>query len=359
MNKMSKIVPDEAVEVAPPAKWRWLVMLSVPLIIVIGALYFWFTSGRTVTTDNAEVGAPVVTISTEVGGKIFEVDVHENQRVNPGDVLFKLDPAPYQIALLEAQAALGNARMSVAELQGTAASKDADAANKAAAIQSTTAQVALAAETFRRQTDLMNKGFTTRAQLDAARSALASAKAALVAAKADTQSAQAAAVAARAKLGVNTDGVPPAVAAAQAMVEKAQLDLSRTVIRAPIAGRVAQSDKLQIGNNVLQALPEVSIVGDGGYWIDANFKETQLAKLRIGQPADVEIDAIPDTVFHARVSGIGAGTGSQFSLLPAQNATGNWVKVTQRVPVRLTLLDPPKQPLAAGWSATVTVHVAH
>ena len=359
MNEMSKIAPEAATAVASPTRRPWALMLSIPLLIVVVAAYFWLTSGRTVTTDNAEVGAPVVTISSEVGGKIIEVDVHENQPVKPGDVLFKLDPAPFQIALLEAQAALGNAQMSVSELKGTAASKDADAANKAAAIQSTAAQVALARETFRRQTDLMAKGFTTRAQLDAARSALASAQAAQVAAVADTQSARASAAAARSKLGVDVNGVPPSVAAAQAMVEKAKLDLSRTIIRAPIAGIVTQSDKLQIGNNVLQALPEVSIVGSGGYWVDANFKETQLAKLRIGQPADVEIDAIPGKTFCARVSGIGAGTGSQFSLLPAQNATGNWVKVTQRVPVRLVLCDPPGQPLAAGWSATVTVHVAH
>jgi membrane fusion protein (multidrug efflux system) len=359
MNEMSKILPEAATEVVRPKRRPWLLMLSVPLLIVVIAAYFWLTSGRTVTTDNAEIGAPVVTISAEVSGKIVEVDVHENQHVKPGDVLFKLDPAPYQIALLEAQAALGNAKMSVSELKGTAASKDADASNKAAAIQSTAAQVALARETFRRQSDLMAKGFTTRAQLDAARSGLVSAQAAHVAAVADTESARASATAARAKLGVDVNGVPPTVASAQAMVEKAQLDLSRTIIRAPIAGTVTQSDKLQIGNNVLQALPEVSVVGNGNYWVDANFKETQLAQLRIGQTADVEIDAIPGKTFCARVSGIGAGTGSQFSLLPAQNATGNWVKVTQRVPVRLVLCDAPRQPLAAGWSATVTVHVAH
>ncbi len=359
MNEMSKIEAEQA-EVFVPAKRRpWALMLSVPLLIMAVAGYFWFTSGRTVSTDNALIGAPVVTISSEVSGKIIEVDVHENQRVQPGDVLFKLDPAPFQIAVLEAEAALGNAKLTVGESRGNAASKDADAQNKTAHIQSTQAQVALARETYRRQADLMARGFTTRAQLDAARSALSSAQAAQEAAMADAQSARASAQAARAKLGVDVNGVSPGVAAAAAMVDKARLDMSHTIVRAPIAGIVAQSDKLQVGNNVLQALPQVSIVGNGGYWIDANFKETQLAKIRIGQPADVEIDAIPDKVFKARVSGIGAGTGAQFSLLPAQNATGNWVKVTQRVPVRLTLLEAPGQPLAAGWSATVTIHVAH
>jgi membrane fusion protein (multidrug efflux system) len=146
--------------------------------------------------------------------------------------------------------------------------------------------------------------------------------------------------------------------AAMAMLEKARLDLRRTEIHAPIGGRVTQTDRLQPGNMALQAFPSLSIVGGGDYWIEANFKETQLSKIRMGQAATVEIDAIPGKVFQARVSSIGAGTGSQFSMLPAQNATGNWVKVTQRVPVRLQLLDKPDRPLVAGWSAEVKVQVA-
>jgi membrane fusion protein (multidrug efflux system) len=147
------------------------------------------------------------------------------------------------------------------------------------------------------------------------------------------------------------------VAAAIAERDKAALDLQRTDIRAPEGGRISQSDKLLPGNMAFIGLPSVSIVSEQDTWIEANFKETQLAKIRVGQPAKVSIDAIPGKSYKARVTGIGAGTGSQFSLLPAQNATGNWVKVTQRVPVRLRLEEVPDRPLVAGWSANVTVDV--
>jgi membrane fusion protein (multidrug efflux system) len=359
MNEMSKIVAEAELEIGKPAKSRWVLMLSVPLILLAGAAYFWLTSGKTVSTDNAQIGAPVVTVSSEVSGKIIGAYVQENQHVNPGDLLFRIDPAPFRIALLQAQAALGNARLNINEMAGMASSKGADAESKDAMISAAQSRVTLAHETYQRQADLMQRGFTTRAQLDAARSGLLSAQASVVQAAADKRSAQASAMAARAKLGANTQGLNPAVAAATALVEKAQLDLSRTEVRAPIAGIVTHADKLQLGNNVMQSLSEVTLVGDGGYWVEANFKETQLGKLRLGQPADIQIDAIPDKVFKARVSGIGAGTGSQFSMLPAQNANGNWVKVTQRVPVRLSFIDKPDQVLAAGWSAIVTVHIAH
>jgi membrane fusion protein (multidrug efflux system) len=195
----------------------------------------------------------------------------------------------------------------------------------------------------------MARGFTTRASYDAAKHALS-------AAIADRASASATATATRAELGTG-GGVHPLVAAAIAMRDKAALDLKRTDIRAPEGGRVSQSDKLLAGNMAFTGLPSVSIVSDQDTWIEANFKETQLAKIRVGQPAEVTIDAIPGKHYRAHVTGIGAGTGSQFSLLPAQNATGNWVKVTQRVPVRLRLDEAPDRQLVAGWSANVTVDV--
>jgi membrane fusion protein, multidrug efflux system len=358
MNEMSKIQPDTAVPVKSAAgRWTW--MLSVPLLIVAVALYVWLTSGKTVSTDNAMVGAPVVTVAPEITGKIIEVAVAENQHVQLGDLLFRIDPEPFRIEMMQADAALGSARVSINEMSGTASSKFADSASKAAMVGAKSSGVALARENFDRQAALLKRGFTTRARVDEAQSALVSARAAEAAAQADRQSAVAAALAARARLGSGGEGTQPMVASAQAMRAKAQLELSRTEIRAPIAGIVTQTDRLQPGNMATQMLPVMSVVGTSGYWIEANFKETQLAKIRIGQSAEVEIDAVPGRTFRARVSGIGAGTGSEFSLLPAQNATGNWVKVTQRVPVRLTLLEKPDRPLVAGWSARVTVTVAH
>jgi membrane fusion protein (multidrug efflux system) len=159
-------------------------------------------------------------------------------------------------------------------------------------------------------------------------------------------------------LGLSQGGGHPQVEAAIAMREKAALDLKRTEIRSPVDGIVSQTDRLSVGAMAAQMLPNVSVVGGGGYWVEANFKETQLSKIRVGQPAEVEFDAIPGRSFKARVASIGAGTGSEFSILPAQNATGNWVKVTQRVPVRLSLDEKPDRPLVAGWSAHVTVRVA-
>jgi membrane fusion protein, multidrug efflux system len=364
LNKVTNIAVDEpvmAVPAVPKSRARGVriaAMLSVPLIILGVGLWYWLTSGRTVSTDNAQIDAPTVSIAPEVSGRIVEAPVKENAVVKAGDLLFAIDPAPYRIALLQAEAAMATARVGYAQLEGTATSKSADIAAKSADIAAAAARVRLAQQTLGRQEELMRRGFTTRAQLDAARAALTAAQESQAAAIAQRQVAQATAASAQAALGTTAAGVPPALAAAMAQREKAQLDLSRTQIRAPIGGRVTQTDRLQVGNMATLALPVVSVVGMGDYWISANFKETQLAKIRVGQQAKIEIDAIPGRKFAARVTGIGAGTGSQFSLLPAQNATGNWVKVTQRVPVRLQFTEPVDRPLVAGWSATVTVTVA-
>ncbi len=365
MNDMSKIDSAAAEPVAHDAapsvekKRRshlWL-MFSLPLLLGAAGLYFWLTSGATVSTDNAAVGAPIVTISSEISGRIVAVGAKENQRVKAGDMLFRIDPRPFQIALLQAQAQMGNARLSVNQAVSTADSRTADVSTRSADIAAAVSGVTLAQENFVRQSALFKRGFTTRASLDQARAGLTAAQQGQAAAVSQRQASIATASAARAMLGVDVTGHSPQVTAAMAMIEKARLDLDRAVVRSPIDGIVTQADRLQLGNTATQALPMLSIVGGGEQWIEANFKETQLAKIRIGQAATVEIDAIPGKKFRARVTSIGAGTGSEFSLLPPQNATGNWVKVTQRVPVRLMLIDKPGRPLVAGWSTDVSVRV--
>ncbi len=349
MNQMRRIdgeEPSETMVLAPPAParpwWRLPLMLLVPLLVVAAGLWMWATGGRTVSTDNAQVNAHVVSVAPEVSGRIIEVDVVENQHVNRGDVLYRIDPAPYRIALEQADAAVGAARVQVAQLQGGYSSKVADIGSKAS-------DVALAQQNFDRQKILLGQGFTTRANYDAAR-------AALDAAQAQRSVAQADAGAARALLQNGGTGGHPQIEAALAARDKAALDLSRTVVRAPMAGTISQSDKLNVGAIAVQMLSNVSVVGSD-YWIEANFKETQLGRIGVGQRATVKLDAIGGRTLAAHVIGVGSGTGAQFSLLPAQNATGNWVKVTQRVPVRIKLDEAPGRALVAGWSAHVTVHL--
>lgn len=346
MNEMTTIAADDAAELTASRNrpwWRLPLMLSVPLLILAVGLWLWLTGGRTVSTDNAQVGADIISISPEVGGRIIEVAVRENQRVKKGDLLFLIDPEPYRIALAQADAAVGNARIQVNELSSNFTSKEADIGAMASDAQ-------LAQENFNRQKDLLAKGFTTRAAYDQARAALASAQAKRAVAAADAKAAQA-------LLGASSKGMHPQVAAAIAARDKAALDLSRTEIRAPTGGVIVQVDKLQPGSLAIASLTSATLVAGGHYWVDANFKETQLANVRVGQRAEIEFDAMGGQECAAHVASIGSGTGSQFSMLPAQNATGNWVKVTQRVPVRLQLDCTPDRPLVAGSSADVTVYV--
>lgn len=345
MNFVRKIDHDmaDAEPVGKERRWlRPLLMLSVPALLLLAGSYFWFTSGRTVSTDNAQVVAHMVNVAPEISGRITDVYIVENQQVKKGDLLYRIDPEPFRIAVMQAEAAVGTARLQISEMQSGYSSKIADIGAKVSDLD-------LARENFQRQQELLSKGFTTHARFDEARAALAAAESQRDVAEADAETA-------RALLGT-PNGRHPQVESAQAAAAKARLDLQRTEIRAPIDGRVSQADKLTPGAMAMQMLGNVSIVGGGQPWIEANFKETQLAKIRPGQRAEIEIDAIPGQKFNAHVTGIGSGTGSEFSILPAQNATGNWVKVTQRVPVRLVFDEMPDRPIVSGWSAHVTVKV--
>ena len=203
---------------------------------------------------------------------------------------------------------------------------------------------------FRRQSELMERGFTTRARLQAAQHALDDARSKLGKAQADASEARAALA-----TGSVAPGVNPQLLAAQAQRRRAMLDLSRTEIHAPVSGMVTQADRLQLGQMVTTGLPALTIVVSERSWIEANFKETDLARMRVGQPAKLTFDAYPDVEVKAHIASIGAGTGSEFSVLPAQNATGNWVKVTQRVPVRIAIDGKPSRPLIAGLSTHVSI----
>lgn len=350
-------VPDQEIRIEPAAaapaeaparKRRWLrplLLLSLPLLVIAGAGYLWLTSGRFVSTDNSYVQQDKVSVSSDVAGRIVQVAVRENQSVRPGDLLFRIDPDPYRIAVEQADAAIADAQVKVTGLQ-------ADYRGTGADIQAARDAIESARESYDRQTALMAQGFTTRANLQLSQHALEQARAQL-------SNAEASADEARAKLatGAAVPGQNPNIAAARVQRDKALLDLKRTAVLAPYGGTISQSDRLQVGQMMITGLPAVSIVKSSRSWVVANFKETDLNHMRVGQPATVTFDAYKGLKLAGHVESIGAGTGSEFSVLPAQNANGNWVKVTQRVPVRIAIDENSPRQLIAGLSADVTVDI--
>ena len=355
MNEMSKvervIAADETVQEAPARKKRKItvkkpgkrsiLMWSIPLLIAAVGLFLWLTSGRTVETDNAYVKQDVTAISTQVNGPVAAVYVRENQHVNKGDILYRIDPAPFEAALHAAQAQLAAARLQTNELVAQAQGTGAD-------IRGEEANLSIARRALDRQAALMRRGFTTKADYDDALNEVT---------KAENQLADARSRANIASTAIAPNGNQPAIAAALAAVEKARLDLEHTVIRAPASGIVAKSDRLLVGQSAITGISMLSIVGDKQAWVEANFKEGDLAKMAVGQPADIEFDAYPDLKLKGHVASIGSGTGSEFSVLPAQNANGNWVKVTQRIPVRIAFDEKPPREMIAGLSSTVEVRI--
>jgi membrane fusion protein (multidrug efflux system) len=327
-------------------KWRRLtVMLIVPLLVIGGALYYWQSLQGKVSTDNAYVRQDKVSISAEVGGKIVSVNVREGQQVTAGDILFVVDQAPYQIQMAQADAAIASAQANATALSKSSAMSGAD-------IAAAREDIGFSQANFERQRALWTRGFTTKAAYEAAQHQVSQAREELRLAEAKQAEARA-----RLSTGSQVPGVLPALAAAQAQRQAAQLNLARTVVRAPITGRITQADRLLPGQELVTGLPVVTIVANGQSSVEANFKETDLAKMRVGQPARIEFDAYPGTVLKGHVASIGAGTGSEFSVLPAQNATGNWVKVTQRVPVRIAIDEKSPRQLIAGLSSHITVFV--
>lgn len=326
----------------PRRRWlRPLLMLSLPLLLVAGGVWLWLQSGHSVSTDNAYVQQDRLAISADVTGRVLEVLPREGQAVKRGDVLIRIGPRPFEIALARAEADLAAARLQVAELRSGTTGANADVAGKRDA-------VTFARQELERQQKLLADGFATRARLQAAEFALQKAQAEYDSAVADADQARTAANAAG-------RGTHPLVLAAEAARDKAAFELSRTIIRAAHDGIAMQTDKILPGQVILTGVPTMALALSNRRWVEANFKETDLEKMRPGQKATIRLDAWPSRPLVGRVESIGSATGSELSVLPAQNATGNWVKVVQRVPVRIALPADAGVPLIAGLSATVTV----
>jgi membrane fusion protein (multidrug efflux system) len=332
-----------------PKTLRRMLLTAGPALVLAGALFVYVTGGRYVSTDDAYVHAGKLTVATDVSGIVSNVAVHESQKVDKGEVLFTLDQEPFQIALAGAQANLGMVRNQLTTLQATYRQKQVQ-------IEHARTDVAFYETTFQRQQDLLKRGVASQAAFDQARRDLDSARERVTMAQHDAQ-------ATLAQLGGNADAPIEENAnylAAKAQVDKAQRDLRRTTVLAPIPGIVTNVDALQVGKYLPAAQAAFSLVSSADVWIEANAKESDLTYLKPGAPAVVTIDAYPGREWQATVSSLSPATGTEFSVLPAQNATGNWVKVVQRVPIRLSVQMPADAPpLRTGMSATVQIDTGH
>ena len=323
---------------------RPLLLVVVPLIAAALALQWYAKSARWAETDNAYVKAQVIPISAEVSGRVAEVMVRDQQRVAGGAPLFRLDPVPFQLAVARAEAQLSVVRTEIETLRAEYRSARLDAEEQAERIPFLERQ-------FDRQGRMKEKGMSREDLYDEAQNTLETSKKRLVALRERANRALAA-----------LDGKPdtpaekhPRYLQALAMRDTAQLDLERTRVSAPAPG-VVSNMKLRPGEFVEHGAAKFSLVDDGPPWIEANYKETQLTDMREGQPVTFTADAYPGVTWRARVTTLGAATGAEFAVLPPQNATGNWVKVVQRVPVRIAIEETGKRPpLRAGMTVSVTV----
>jgi membrane fusion protein (multidrug efflux system) len=345
-----------------PKRRTALTAIAVAVLVIGGGygIYYWMTGRHSESTDNAYVQANVVQITAQAPGTVTAIQADDTDFVKAGQLLVRLDPADARVALDQAEAALAQTvretRILFANnstLQAQIDARQADATRAAA-------DLAKAQDDVNRRQPLVQSGAVGKEEFDHARQQLDSAKSAYIAAKSALDAAKEQLNSNQSQTQGTTVAEHPNVLRAAAKVREAWLAVQRADVPAPVSGTVARRS-VQVGQRVQAGVPLMSVVTLDRPWVDANFKEGQLERIRIGQPATLEADVYgKHVVFHGKVEGLGAGTGAAFSLLPAQNATGNWIKVVQRVPVRISL-DPKEiaqNPLRVGLSMNVTVDVA-
>jgi membrane fusion protein (multidrug efflux system) len=329
---------------------RFLLLVVVPLVAALAGVTLYLNGGRYVTTDDAYVGAQKVLITPDVSGKIVSVAVKEGQLVSPGDTLFQIDPVPYQLALAQARAKLEDAKTSHANLV-------ANVKLYSQTLQIVAAGIEIKQRDVERKQSLVKNNVGSQLDLDKSSTDL-------VTAQAQQQLVRQQRSNSLTQLLGNPD-LPlqefPAYLQAQAARDDAQRNLDLTTVRAPISGTATQVEQIQLGRFVAAGTPVFSVMDVGNPWVDANPKESDFTYVAVGQSVELDVDAFPNHAFKGTVGSLSPGTGAQFAILPPQNATGNFVKVVQRVPVRITL-DPDDrlvQKLKAGMSSYVSIDTNH
>ena len=329
---------------------RTLLLVVLPLVAVIAGLVFYLNGGRYVTTDDAYVGAQKVLITPDISGKVDKVVVREGQRVNEGDALFEIDPVPFQLAVDQAKATLAQAKTSYENLNANIKiyGQMADLMQQSADLKQRDVErkTALAKSNFGSQLDLdnsSNSALTVRAEAAFVQQQLSSSKTQLLG-----------------DPNLPLEQFPPYVQAKAALAQ-AQRNLDHTVLRAPMGGIATQVDQIQLGRFVVAGTPVFSVIDTSKPWVDANLKESDFTYIAVGETVSIDVDAFPDHVFKGTIGSLSPGTGAQFAILPPQNATGNFVKVVQRVPVRIYFdsHDSDVQRLKAGMSAYTTIDTGH
>jgi membrane fusion protein (multidrug efflux system) len=331
-------------------------MIAGPLLVFLIVSSTWLRGGRYVSTDDAYIGAPKLWVSTDVSGLVASINVREGQTVKAGDILFQIDPRQYEIALQNAKANLAQTALMIEAMKQ-------DYQRMLNDIEAQQAQVDLGQVNYDRSARLVvTEMAVSKSQFDSARYSL-------IVNKNKLQSLREHAQVQLIKLGGSADKLAtdhPLYKQGLTQVEEAQRQLNHTAVRAPFDGIVTQVGSLQVGMFLVAQTASltntgaVALVATGEIWVDANMKETDLTWVKPGDEADIEVDAYPGRVWHGRVEAISPASASQFSILPAQNASGNWVKIVQRIPLRVAVILKPADPqLRAGMSALVSIDTKH